>query len=306
MLVFMPPPIGDAMDTEDRLERYRDADSWPAARSLAAMLEHQMAAFVAVSNALPALARAAEAAAARLARGGRLVYAGAGASGRLAVQDGVELHPTFGWPRERLSYLIAGGEAALVRSIEGAEDDAAAAVAAIEGLGLGDADVVLSVAASGRTAFTCAVQRRARAAGALTIGLASNPGTPLLVEAEIPVLLETGAEFLAGSTRMTAGTAQKIALNLLSTQIMMTLGRVYRGFMVDVVPSNAKLVARAQGIVQALTECTAAEAETLWAQAGGDLKIAVLLADGLDPEQARARLAAAGGNLRRARSDEDA
>jgi len=302
----MPPLAGDAMDTEDRLERYRDADIWPAEQSLAAMLDHQMAAFVAVRNALPALARAARTAAARLDRDGRFVYAGAGASGRLAVQDGVELHPTFGWPRERLAYLIAGGEAALVRSIEGAEDDAAAAGAAVDGLALGKRDVVVSVAASGRTAFTCAAQRRARAEGALTIGLANNPGTPLLVEAEIPVLLETGAEFLAGSTRMSAGTAQKIALNLLSTQTMMALGRVYRGFMVDVVPSNAKLVARAKGIVQALTGCTAAEAEALWARAGGDLKIAVLLADGLEPEQARARLDAAGGNLRRARPDESA
>ena len=163
------------------------------------------------------------------------------------------------------------------------------------------ADVLVAVAASGRTAFTCAVQRRARAAGALTIGLANNPGTPLLEEAEIPVLLATGPEFLAGSTRMTAGTAQKIALNLLSTQIMMALGRVYQGFMVDVVPTNAKLVARAKGIVQALTGCAPAEAAALWQRAGGDLKIAVLLADGLSIDQAKARLAAAGGNLRRAR-----
>jgi N-acetylmuramic acid 6-phosphate etherase len=291
------------MDTEDRLERYRDADMWPAAQSLAAMLDHQMAAFAAVRDALPTLARAARAAAARLERGGRLVYAGAGASGRLAVQDGVELLPTFGWPHERLRYLVAGGEAALVRSIEGAEDDAAAAVAAVERLALGAADVVVAVAASGRTTFTCAAQRRARAAGALTIALANNPGTPLLEEAEIAVLLATGPEFLAGSTRMTAGTAQKIALNLLSTQIMMALGRVYRGFMVDVVPSNVKLVARAKGIVQALTGCTAAKAEALWAQAGGDLKLAVLLADGLALDQAKARLAAAGGNLRRARPE---
>src|ERR687892_1068865 len=141
MLVSMLPPIGDAMDTEDRLLRYRDADSWPIKESLAAMLDSQMAAFVAVRNALPALSGAATAAAARLERGGRLVYAGAGASGRLAVQDGVELHPTFGWPRERLCYLIAGGDPALVRSIEGAEDDAAAAAAAAEGLALGEAGV---------------------------------------------------------------------------------------------------------------------------------------------------------------------
>ncbi len=290
------------MDTEDRLERWRDADTWPAERALAAMLDSQMAAFGAVRNALPALARAAEEAAERLGRGGRLVYAGAGASGRLAVQDGVELHPTFGWPRARLHYLIAGGEAALVRSIEGAEDDAAAAAAAVDRQALVAADVLVAVAASGRTVFTCAVQRGARAAGALTIGLANNPGTPLLEEAEIPVLLATGPEFLAGSTRMAAGTAQKIALNLLSTQTMMALGRVYQGFMVDVVPTNAKLVARAKGIVQALTECAPEKAAALWERAGGDLKLAVLLADGLDLEQAKARLADAGGNLRRARA----
>jgi N-acetylmuramic acid 6-phosphate etherase len=291
------------MDTESRLSGVRDADTWPAEESLAAMLDSQMAAFAAVRKALPALARAAEAAAARLGQGGRLVYAGAGASGRLAVQDGVELHPTFGWPRERLSYLIAGGEAALVRSIEGAEDDTAAAAAGVERLAPGETDVVVAVAASGRTAFTCAVQRSARAAGALTVGLANNGGTPLLAEAEIPVLLATGPEFLAGSTRMTAGTAQKIALNLLSTQAMMALGRVYQGFMVDVVPTNAKLVARAKGIVQALTGRTPAEAEGLWARAGGDLKLAVLLADGLEPDEAKARLDGAGGNLRRARGD---
>jgi N-acetylmuramic acid 6-phosphate etherase len=289
------------MDTEDRLERWRDADTWSAEKSLAAMLDGQMAAFDAVRDALPGLARAVEAAADRLRRGGRLVYAGAGASGRLAVQDGVELHPTFGWPRERLCYVIAGGERALVKSIEGAEDDADAAVAAVDGLAISATDVVVALAASGRTTFTCAVQQRARAAGALTIGVANNANTSLLDEAEIPVLLATGPEFLAGSTRMTAGTAQKIALNLLSTQTMMALGRVYQGFMIDVVPTNAKLVARAKGIVQALTGTTPAEAAGLWERAGGDLKLAVLLADGCELEQAKARLAAAGGNLRQAR-----
>lgn len=289
------------MDTEDRLERYRDVDTWPVEKSLEAMLDHQAAAVGAVRDALPALARAVEAAAERLRRGGRLIYAGAGASGRLAVQDGVELHPTFGWPRERLRFLIAGGERALVESLEGAEDDAAAAVAAVDALPPVDTDVVVAVAASGRTAFTCAVARRAREAGALTIGVASNPDTPLVEEAEIPVLLATGPEFIAGSTRMAAGTAQKIALNLFSTQTMIALGRVYQGFMVDVVPTNAKLVARAKGIVQALTGSTPAEAAALWERAGGDLKLAVLLGDGMGLDEAKARLAAADGNLRRAR-----
>ena len=152
------------------------------------------------------------------------------------MQDGVELHPTFGWPHERLVYLLAGGDAALVRSLEGAEDDAGGRAGRRRWrCAPAAADVVIAVAASGTTAFTRAAQAAARAAGALTIGMANNPDAPLLAEAEIPVLLHTGPEFLAGSTRMTAGTAQKMALNLLSTQLMIELGRVYQGLMVNVV-----------------------------------------------------------------------
>jgi N-acetylmuramic acid 6-phosphate etherase len=290
------------MDTEGRLERYRDADRWPSEESLAAMLDNQFGAFVAVKNALPKLAEAARAAAARVGEEGRLVYVGAGASGRLAVQDGVELYPTFGWPRERLRYLLAGGEEALIRSIEGAEDDAAAGRAAARQLALGPADTVIAVAASGATAFTRAAQAEARSTGALTIALANNPGAPLLAEAEIGILLHTGPEFLAGSTRMTAGTAQKIALNLLSTQLMIELGRVYQGLMVNVVPANAKLVARSQKIVQAITGCSPAAAAEAWKAAGQDIRLAVLLLDGLDRAEAERRLAEAGGDLRRARA----
>lgn len=289
------------MDTEGRLERYRDADRWPAEESLAAMLDNQQSAFVAVRNALPALAQAARAAAARLGDAGRLIYVGAGASGRLAVQDGVELYPTFGWPNERLVYLQAGGAEALVRSLEGAEDDASAGRSAVTDLGPGAADVVIAVAASGTTAFTRAAQAAGRAAGALTLALANNPAAPLLAEADIPILLHTGAEFLAGSTRMTAGTAQKIALNLLSTQLMIELGRVYQGFMVNVVPSNAKLEARSRRIVQSIAGCDPDAAAAAWEQAGRDIRLAVLLLDGLDHATAANRLAAARGDLRRAR-----
>ena len=290
------------MDTEGRLERYRDADRWPTGESLAAMLDNQFAALAAVRGTLPQLAAATRAAAARLGDGsGRLVYVGAGASGRLAVQDGVELHPTFGWPHDRLAYLMAGGEAALVRSLEGAEDDAEAGRAAVEALRPGREDVLIAVAASGATAFTRAAQGAARAAGALTIGIANNPDAPLLAEAEIPVLLHTGPEFLAGSTRMTAGTAQKIALNLLSTQLMIELGRVYQGLMVNVAPANAKLVQRSHRIVQAITGCSSEAAAAAWETVGRDIRLAVLLIDGLDPETAQARLAAAKGDLRRAR-----
>ena len=278
-----------------------DAELWPTERALAAMLEAQQAAIAAVQSALPALSTAVAAAVLRLRGQGRLVYAGAGASARLAVQDGVELYPTFGWPHDRLATLIAGGAAALTRSVEGAEDDAAAGQEAASALALGAADVVISVAASGTTRFTVAVQAAAREAGALTVALANNAGTPLLAGAEYPVPLPTGAEFLAGSTRMAAGTAQKIALNLFSTRVMTELGRVYRGRMVQVVPSNAKLVDRAQRIVSELTGVPLETAAHAHEAADGDIRLAVLMLDGLSRTVAQGRLDAAGGNLRRAR-----
>ena len=265
------------------------------------MLDSQGMALFAVRQALPALAGAVTAAAARLRTTGRLVYAGAGASGRLGVQDGVELYPTFGWPHDRLATLVAGGDAALTRSVEGAEDDEAAGTAAAERLALGADDVVLSVAASGGTPYTCAVQAAARRAGALTVGLANNAGARLLQGAEHPVFLATGPEFLPGSTRMVAGTAQKIALNLFSTRLMTELGRVYRGLMVGVVPSNAKLVDRAQRIVAALTGVSAEVAANAYEAADGDIKLAVLMLDGAGRTAAQAKLDAAGGDLRRAR-----
>ncbi|HYZ21215.1 MAG TPA: N-acetylmuramic acid 6-phosphate etherase [Rhodopila sp.] len=289
------------METEKAQHRYRQAETWPAEEALAAMLDNQFGAFVAVRLAIPALSAAVSAAAERLRGAGRLVYCGAGTSGRIAVQDGIELRATFGWPAERLAYLIAGGEAALTRSIEGAEDDADAAAREAAALHLGPADVLVAAAASGVTRYTRTVQAAAAAAGALTIALANNPGAPLLAEAQHPVLLDTGPEFLAGSTRMTAGTAQKIALNLFSTRLMTELGRVYRGYMVDMVPSNAKLVERARRMVAAIAGVSDAAAAAALERAGGSVKIAVLLLDGLSRADAEARLEAAGGRLDRAR-----
>lgn len=289
------------MDTEGRLERYRAADRWPTEESLAAMLDNQLGAFMAVRTALPSLTGAVKAAAARLGDSGRLIYVGAGASGRLAVQDGVELWPTFGWPNQRLIYLLAGGVGALVQSQEGAEDDAEAAAAAVIAHAVGPADVLIGVAASGTTAYTRGAVAAAHAAGALTIGMANNPSAPLLAEAELPVLLHTGSEFLAGSTRMTAGTAQKMALNLFSTQLMIELGRVYDGLMVHVVATNAKLVRRGQRMVQAIAGVSEEAAAQAYEQAERSIPLAVLLLDGLDPEAARDRLARTNGDLRRAR-----
>lgn len=289
------------METEGRLERYRAADRWPTEESLAAMLDNQLGAFMAVRQALPSLTAAVKVAAGRLGETGRLIYVGAGASGRLAVQDGVELWPTFGWPNQRLIYLLAGGAQALVESQEGAEDNAEAAAAAVIGHAVGESDVVIGVAASGRTAFTRGAIVAARAAGALTIGMANNPQAPLLDEAELPVLLHTGPEFLAGSTRMTAGTAQKMALNLFSTQLMIELGRVYDGLMVHVVATNAKLVQRARRMVQAITGASDDAAAAAYEQAGRSIPLAVLLLDGIDLDAARERLERTRGDLRRAR-----
>ena len=215
------------MDTEGRLARYRDADRWPTEESLAAMLDNQQAAFVAVRNALPGLTRAVRAADRRPAVGASSMSAPAH-PGRLALQDEVE-PPHFRLaPREAgLSVGRRRGRGALP-SVEGAEDDAAAGKAEMMALRPTAEDVVLAVAASGTTAFTRAAQAGAHRR-CLTVAMANNPSAPLLTDAEIPVLLHTGPEFLAGSTRMTAGTAQKMALNLFSTQLMIELGRVYPG-----------------------------------------------------------------------------
>lgn len=289
--------------TEDHDPDFVDLDRWPTIRAVEAMLDGQIAALAAVRATTAQIAEAAEAAAARLSAGGRLVYSGAGTSGRVAVQDGVELGPTFGWPDARLVYLLAGGIAALSHSAEGAEDDSAAARVAVAEAAVGHGDVVIGVAASGRTPFTLAVIHAARAAGALTIAVTNNPGAPILAASAHGLLAATGSEIIAGSTRMKAGTAQKAILNTLSTTIMLRLGRVYRGLMVDMQISNEKLLARAQAMVSSLAGCAEDEARRALELTNGNIKAAVLVAMGDSPAVANARLAAHGGTLRAALDD---
>ena len=287
------------MPTEGVSARYAELDVWPAEDAVMAMAEGQLSAAAAVRAQAAAIARAAEAAAARLADpAGRLVYAGAGTSGRIAVQDGVELGPTYSWPAERLVYALAGGMDALVSSAEGAEDDAEEGAQVMRRAGLTAADVVIGVAASGATPYTVAAVREAGVAGALTLGLASNADTPLLAAAAHPILLDTGPEIVAGSTRMKAGTAQKIALNLFSTAVMIRLGRVYGGLMVDMRVSNRKLRQRAVAMVGQISGVEASVAEQALDRAAGDIKLAVLTARGVDPAQAAAALRESGDNLR--------
>lgn len=285
------------MNTEALAPRYRDLESWPTALAVEAMLEGQMAAVAAVQSQAAAIAQAAEAAAARLGRSGRLIFVGAGTSGRLAVQDGTELHPTFGWPIERMAFLMAGGLRAMTQAIEGAEDDADAGRAAIDEAMAGHDDVVIGVAASGRTPFTLGAIEAARTRGALTIGIANNRDTVLLTAAEHAICAETGSEVVAGSTRMKAGTAQKVVLNLLSTAIMIRLGFVYEGRMVAMRVSNRKLLNRARIMVADLSGADADAAAAALEAADRDIRLAILLARGVAPDAARAALEAQAGNL---------
>jgi N-acetylmuramic acid 6-phosphate etherase len=286
------------MATEQISPRYLNLDSWSTAEMMAAMYEGQLSAAAAVRGALNDIAAAVDDAVPALQRGGRIVYAGAGTSGRIAVQDGTELPPTFGWPADRVVYAMAGGLGALVESVEGAEDDEEAGAAAMTDAGIGPDDVVLGIAASGTTPFTIGALRAASAAGAVTIALANNADAPLFVVARHRILVETGTEVIAGSTRMKAGTAQKIVLNLFSSAVMVQLGRVYLGMMVHMRASNAKLRQRAEGMVRQIVGCDAESAARYVEQAEGDVKTAVMLGFGLNPAEAAAVLERHKGNLR--------
>jgi N-acetylmuramic acid 6-phosphate etherase len=288
------------MDTERASPRFTDIDRWEPGDILDALIESQMAAVAAVRAALPAIAHAAETMQRRLSGSGRLIYVGAGTSGRLAVQDGAELIPTFNWPPDRLLLLMAGGKDALLRSAEGAEDQIDQAARLIWHHQIDAADVIIAVAASGTTPFTLASMREAKRRGAFAIGIANNRSTPLLLESDCPILLDTGPEPIAGSTRMKAGTAQRVALNLLSTLVMIRLGRVHEGLMVDVQAVNAKLVGRSENILRRLSDRSDQDVRTALQRAGGNVKKAMLILHGCTPDKAAALLQESGGRLRTA------
>jgi N-acetylmuramic acid 6-phosphate etherase len=286
--------------TESTDPALEDLDSWPPGQILDALWQGQLAAVLALGPALSHLEQAAEAALPLLASGGRLVYVGAGTSGRIGVQDGAELNPTFNWPTEKLILLLAGGEAAFVNAVENAEDRGDLAREAIARHQIAASDVVIGIAASGATPYTLAAVEAARTAGALTIAIANSPGSALLAAAAHSILLETAPEPIAGSTRLKAGTAQKVALNLLSTLLMIRLGRVYRGQMVDMQARNEKLRRRAVRMVMQLGDCSEGAANIALAATGGQVKPALLVLQGLDAEAASASLARHGNSLRAA------
>jgi N-acetylmuramic acid 6-phosphate etherase len=285
------------MSTERSSPRYSSIDDWDAEDIAETIAESQFAAVAAVYAVRKQIASAAVAMQARLQDRGRLIYTGAGTSGRLAVQDGAELAPTFGWPDDRLLLLIAGGEEALLRSVEGAEDDAEGGTRLIAQHAVTAQDVLIAVAASGTTRFTLACLKEAKRCGALTLGIANNGASPILNEADYPIFLDTGSEPIAGSTRLKAGTAQKIALNTLSTLLMTLLGKVYRGLMVDVRAVNEKLVKRSEDMLIQLTGRSRDDVRNALSRANGSVKIAVMLLHGCDLESAKQLLSAAGDRL---------
>lgn len=288
------------MQTESIDADNRDLDLQSTADVLGILLESQQKAVDAVRLATPHIEEAVTLAVARLSdTQGRLVLVGAGASGRLAVQDGAEMWPTFGWPHERLLLCMAGGANALLSSIEGVEDDADDARSAVAEARINAHDVVIAVAASGKSVWTCTWLEQAREQGALTIGMANNADTRLLSSAQCPIWLDSGSEVLAGSTRMAAGTAQKIALNVFSTTLMIRLNRTYGNLMVDMAATNIKLEMRRISMLQSiLPELQDTEAQQALKAAGGWVKLAALVALGDTVDQAHARLQEHAGSLR--------
>ncbi|WP_020560869.1 N-acetylmuramic acid 6-phosphate etherase [Thiofilum flexile] len=287
------------MNTEAIDPKYSELDLQSTDTLVSTFIDDQVLAIQAVKHAQAALAQAVDAAVQRLEQGGRLIYVGAGTSGRLGVLDSTELLPTFSWPTERAIGVMAGGMSAYLKAVEGAEDDSEAAVEALSALSIKANDVVILIAASGKTPFTVSALQYARRVGALTIGIANNPDTPLISEAEIGVLLATGAEVIVGSTRLKAGTAQKVALNTLSSAIMVRLHKVYGNLMVDMQPTNHKLVQRALTIIMKATGVTTEQAQQALVSADYNVKVALVsLLAHVDIATAHERLAHTKGNIR--------
>ena len=254
-----------------------------------------------VRRALPQIARAIDVVVAGLRQGGRLIYVGAGTSGRLGALDASEIPPTFNTDPRSVQYIMAGGPKALAASTEASEDDTTLAIAEIKKRKPGKHDVVLGIASSGRTPFTIAAIEYARAHGAKTVAVVCNPKSPLGKAAHVAIVAEVGAEVVAGSTRMKAGTAQKMILNMLSTGAMTRLGHVYSNLMVNVRPKNEKLVERGVGILEKAAGLDRAAARKLLAAAGGRVSVAMVMAKaGVNRNHALAALNKARGQVRRA------
>jgi N-acetylmuramic acid 6-phosphate etherase len=291
----------DELATEARDPAAADLDLQSTLELVRRMNAEDAGVPAAVARAESAISGAIDAVAERLAAGGRLVYVGAGTSGRLAVVDAAECESTFAVPPGRVVALIAGGPEAAATAQEEAEDDGDAGAAAVRDLGVGPVDAVVALSASGRTPYVVAGLEAARDAGAATIAVVSVDGSELGAVAQHEIVVLVGPEVIAGSTRLKAGTAQKLVLNMISTIAMVRLGKTYGNLMVDVVATNDKLRARVRRIVAAVSGAPPERVETALDEAGGDAKVAIVsLVCETDAATARARLDAAGGDVRKA------
>ncbi len=289
------------LKTESPSLEHTHLDEYTIDDLVSTFTDDQLVAVNAVRAAHGQISAAVAAAVPRLERGGRLIYVGAGTSGRLGLLDSVELYPTFSWPSERAVALLAGGAEAVYQAAEGAEDNADQGARDVNATGTGVNDVVIALAAAGTTPYTLGALRAARAAGALTIGIANNPDAPLTREAEIGITLDTGAELISGSTRLKAGTAQKITLNTFSSSVMVRLNKVYGNLMVDLKPTNAKLIRRAIRLTMLATGKDETIAQKTLEACGFQIKVAIIaIAKEIDIDAAVARIEVANGSVRKA------
>jgi N-acetylmuramic acid 6-phosphate etherase len=303
------PPITDfdKLVSEGRNPRTMDIDLLPTRELLCRINAEDRTVPEAVAAVIPAIAAAVDAIVAAFRRGGRLLYMGAGTSGRLGVLDASECPPTFGVSEGMVVGLIAGGEVALTSAVEGAEDDEALGRADLAAWSVGPDDVVVGIAASGRTPYVLAGLAHAKSVGATTVSLSCNPGSEMAAIADIDIAPVVGPEVLTGSTRLKSGTAEKLVLNMLTTASMIRLGKSYENLMVDLSVSNEKLLARALRTIVQVTGCPLDEARRTLDLAERDVKLAILLVmTGMDADAGRRALAEAGGFLRRAVAAADA
>jgi N-acetylmuramic acid 6-phosphate etherase len=300
----MPSHPKERQRTERRLTEQRNAESRNLDRMTALEIVRLMnredrKVAVAVGREIPAIARAVDAIVSGIRKGGRLIYVGAGSSGRMGVLDAAECPPTFGTSPKQVQALIAGGRRAITRAVEGAEDSAQNGERDLRAKKVARNDVVVGIAASGTTPYVLGALRHARARGATTVAVTSNLRVPVGRLAKIVIAPEVGPEVLTGSTRLKAGTSQKMVLNMLSTAVMARLGRVYENLMIDMMLTNEKLGDRALRILAAASGKSVSAAEHALRAAGHDLRVGlVMLKRGVEAREAKRLITRAGGNLR--------
>jgi N-acetylmuramic acid 6-phosphate etherase len=289
------------LKTESPSPQHAQLDQYSVEALVDALVDDQALAVEAVQAAAASIGAAVEAMTPRIAAGGRLIYVGAGTSGRLGILDSVELFPTFSWPHERAVALLAGGLGAMFEAVEGAEDDRNKGASDLRLLYPSYNDVLLLIAASGTTPYVLGALQAARMVGALMVGITNNAGTPLAAGADIAIVIDTGPEVISGSTRLKAGTAQKIVLNTLSSALMVRLHKVYGNLMVDMQATNAKLIARAISLTMHATGADARTVRRTLEQCRFQVKTAIVaLLKQQTVEQAQALLDAADGDVRTA------